>query len=311
MKRIMNQVAGVLHIPALTIGAKTYHPGRLLMLLLSLVFLYSMMLLVDWIGWGQLLAFKSVLYEHRVELLQYMAVGFVAQLIDGALGMAYGVSSTSFLLSLGLPPAAASASVHLAEVFTTGFSGLAHLTFRNVSRKLLGRLILPGMIGAAAGAYLLSSFDGDFMKPFISLYLLIMGGIIIRKALRKQSPAEQSTKNLGALAAFGGLVDAIGGGGWGPVVTTTLLGRGHHARYVIGSVNTAEFFVALTSSIFFLLMLGSQPWLIVMGLVLGGLFSAPLAAWLCQRLKPRTLMLIVGTVIILLSLRTVFTSWVL
>lgn len=237
------------------------------------------------------------------QLLYFMLVGFGAQMIDGALGMAYGVSSTSFLLGLGIPPALASSSVHVAEVFTSGISGLSHLKMGNVDRKLFQRLLLPGAAGAILGAYVLTSIDGNTIKPFIAVYLLIMGIVIIRKAFRRTS-LERQEKSLAPLALFGGFVDAVGGGGWGPVVASTLLGKGHNPRYAIGSVNLAEFFVALAGASTFLVLIGTGNWQIILGLVLGGAFAAPFAAYLCQKFAPKTLMIMVGVLIIGLSIRT-------
>lgn len=238
------------------------------------------------------------------EFLTYVLVGFVAQMIDGALGMAYGVSSTSFLLSAGVPPAAASAGVHAAEVITSGVSGLSHLFIGNVNKKLVKNLIIPGVIGAILGAYVLTSIDGNAIKPFISAYLLIMGIIIIRKAFKKVKK-KKKTKRLAPLALFGGFVDSVGGGGWGPVVSSTLIGKGRNPKYTIGSVNLAEFFVALASASIFTLMLGFQNWKIILGLIAGGVIAAPLAALVVGRVKTKTLMIMVGTLIIILSLRTI------
>ena len=232
----------------------------------------------------------------------YLLVGVGAQLIDGALGMAYGVSSTSFLMSVGVSPAAASAAVHVSEVFTTGASGLAHLSFNNINKKLFKVMVIPGMLGAAAGAYAITSINGDFVKPFVSIYLLIMGFIILRKALRKNIE-KKSIKNIGLLALFGGFLDSIGGGGWGPVVTSTLLSSGRDPKYTIGTVNATEFFVAFTSAGVFTLFMGLQNVSIIAGLVIGGVFAAPFGALLVGKIKPKTLMILVGCLIIFLSIR--------
>jgi hypothetical protein len=237
------------------------------------------------------------------DFLIYILVGFLAQTIDGALGMAYGISSTTFLMSVGVNPAAASASVHIAEVFTAGASGLSHLKFKNVNKKLFRNLLIPGVIGAILGAYILTSIDGKVIKPFISGYLLIMGGVIISKALKKKTP-KKKTKNIVPLAAVGGFVDAIGGGGWGPVVASTLIGNGRDAKYTIGSVNLAEFFIALAGAGTFTVMMGVNNFIITLGLLLGGVAAAPFAAYICTKIKPKTLMIMVGILIILLSIRT-------
>src|SRR4051812_3137987 len=188
---------------------------------------------------------NSVLDFFNTQFFIFLGVGFIAQMIDGALGMAYGISSTTFLMSTGVPPAVASASVHVSEVFTTGVSGIAHWRFGNVDMKLLRKLIIPGAIGAALGAYVLSSFNGAVIKPYVSAYLIIMGFVVIIKAFKKKV-AFKEPKRVGWLALFGGFVDASGGGGWGPVVTTTLIGSGNHPRLTIGTVNAVEFFIALT-----------------------------------------------------------------
>lgn len=235
----------------------------------------------------------------------FVLVGFAAQLIDGALGMAYGIISNTFLLSIGVPPAAASASVHLAEVFISGVSGFSHWRLGNIDRELVKRLLIPGVLGGVAGAYLLASFPGDVLKPYVSFYLLIMGGFILAKAFRRAQENKRVTTHLIPLGLVGGFFDAVGGGGWGPIVTTTLVARGNHPRYSIGSVNLAEFFVTFAESVTFLLTIGLTNWQIVVGLLIGGVVAAPLAAFATKRLPVRFLMSFVGVLIIVLSLRTI------
>jgi uncharacterized membrane protein YfcA len=233
-------------------------------------------------------------------------VGLIAQAIDGALGMAYGITSTSFLLATGSSPAVASASVHIAEVFTTGVSGIAHIKLGNVSRTLFLRLLLPGIAGATAGALLVSSIDGDVIKPFVAAYLLGMGLFVLSKAFRKRRVNQGEPRHVAKLGLVGGFVDAAGGGGWGPVVTTTLVGTGHDPRTTIGSVNLAEFFLTFVSAGVFSLLVDEAPWATVAGLVVGGLFAAPLAALMTRRLNTRTLLVLVGLVIVAISL---FNLW--
>lgn len=230
-----------------------------------------------------------------------VAVGLLAQAIDGALGMAYGITSTTFLLSTGVPPAMASASVHIAEIFTTGVSGISHAKLGNVDKKLFVRLLIPGMIGAVLGALLITHVDGNAIKPYIAGYLLIMGVYILSKAWRKIKSSSAEPKHVGKLALFGGFVDAAGGGGWGPVVTTTLVSRGNDPRKTIGSVNFAEFFLALAGAASFALLAASGVWILVLGLVIGGLFAAPFAALMTKSLAPRALLILVGTLITLMS----------
>ena len=237
----------------------------------------------------------------------FILVGFVAQLIDGALGMAYGVSCNTFLLSIGVPPAAASASVHMAEVVTTGISGASHWRLGNLDVNLIKRLAIPGVLGAVAGAYILTQIDSAWLKPIVSTYLLIMGIVILVKALGKNHSERKVTSHISVLGLTGGFFDAIGGGGWGPIVTTTLVARGNNPRLTIGSVNFSEFFVTFSQSVVFVLTLNfSQYWQIILGLLIGGAIAAPLAATITKRLPLKALMLAVGILIILLSIRTLY-----
>jgi uncharacterized membrane protein YfcA len=240
------------------------------------------------------------------EILYYIAGGFIAQMIDGALGMAYGVTATTFLLSVGITPAAASASVHASEVFTSGVSGYMHLKFGNVNSKLFKTLVIPGIIGAILGAYVLSSLEeySTYIKPIVSIYTLFLGVIIIRKALIKRMEKRQ-LKRVGVLALFGGYLDSIGGGGWGPIVSSTLIASGRHPKYTIGSVNLTEFFVSLASSITFFTVIGLGYWQVIIGLILGGIVAAPIAAKLANKLPVKSMMILVGMVIIIVSLRQI------
>ena len=240
------------------------------------------------------------------EILYYIAGGFIAQMIDGALGMAYGVTATTFLLSVGITPAAASASVHASEVFTSGVSGYMHLKFGNVNSKLFKTLVIPGIIGAILGAYVLSSLEeySSLIKPIVSIYTLFLGVIIIRKALIKRIE-KRPLKRVGVLALFGGYLDSIGGGGWGPIVSSTLIASGRHPKYTIGSVNLTEFFVSLASSITFFTVIGLGYWQVIIGLILGGVVAAPIAAKLANKLPVKSMMILVGMVIIIVSLRQI------
>ena len=242
------------------------------------------------------------------DLLFYSLAGFVAQMIDGALGMAYGVSCTSILLAFGYTPSVASASVHMAEIVTSGVSGHFHWRLGNVDPALFRNLVWPGMIGGAVGAYALSSLPGDAMKPWIAVYLAAMGIRIIIKAINGRPPTVVTAHRVEALGFVGGLLDALGGGGWGPIVTSTLVGRGHEPRMAIGSVNRAEFFVTIVQSATFVVMLGVTNLNVVIGLCLGGALAAPMAAHVARKLKAEHLMMAVGILIVLLSLRTLLTS---
>lgn len=249
---------------------------------------------------------KSVFTD---KLLFFMGVGLTAQVIDGALGMAYGATSSSLLLGLGVSPAMTSTSVHVAEVFTTGASGIAHFKLGNVNKKLFLHLLIPGMVGAVIGAYLLSDrIDGDIIKPFMSAYLMILGILILRKALQRNKP-KSKTRRLGPLAFFGGFMDAVGGGGWGPIVTSTLLSKGRTVNYTIGSVNAAEFFISVSSAGTFLLFNGIDSWQVIIGLIIGGVIASPFAAILVKRMKRKPLMIMVGVLVIAMSLRTIILAF--
>ncbi|WP_229236004.1 sulfite exporter TauE/SafE family protein [Dyadobacter tibetensis] len=244
------------------------------------------------------------------EFFYFLMAGFIAQMIDGALGMAYGVTASTFLLTIGVPPAAVSASVHTSEIFTSGVSGYLHLKFGNVNSKLFKKILIPGVIGAITGAYLVSSLEQYIfiIKPLVALYTLILGILIIQKALKKRVE-KRPIKKIGWLAWFGGTMDSIGGGGWGPIVTSTLIARGRHPKYTIGSVNLAEFFVSLASSVTFITLIGFSHWQIVLGLILGGMTAAPIAASLSRRLPIKTMMIMVGTIVIIVSLRIIYMVW--
>jgi uncharacterized protein len=227
------------------------------------------------------------------EFLWYVLAGFAAQLVDGSLGMAYGVTASTLLLGLGVPPAATSATVHAAECLTTGASAISHHAFGNVNRVLFRRLLIPGIIGAVLGAYILTSIPGDVLKPYIAGYLLIMGCVIVLKAFR-EFPPRTVTTHLAPLGFFGACLDALGGGGWGPIVATNLIVRGSDLRETVGSVNAVEFFVTLAASITFILSLGLSHWSIILGLGVGGVLAAPLGAWACKRIPVKPFMILIG-----------------
>lgn len=237
------------------------------------------------------------------DFLTYVAIGFAAQLVDGALGMAYGVTASSLLLGLGVPPAVTSATVHAAECFTTGSSALSHRAFGNIDRQLFRRLLLPAVLGAAAGAYLLTRIDGRALVPWIAGYLLLLGALIVLRAFRA-CPSNAVTSHLAPLGFGGAFADAVGGGGWGPIVASNLLARGNGFRVTVGSVNAVEFFVTLTASLVFLLTLGFAHWQVIAGLAVGGVVAAPLGAWLVRHARPRPMSIVVGLVVVAFSVRT-------
>lgn len=244
------------------------------------------------------------------DIFYFIMAGFVAQMIDGALGMAYGVTATTFLTSVGISPVFATASVHSSEIFTSGVSGYMHLKFGNVNSRLFKVVLIPGVIGAALGAFLITKLAdveviANYLSPAISVYTAILGILILKKALVKHQK-KKPVRQIGLLAWFGGFVDAIGGGGWGPIVNSTLIAAGRHPRYTIGSVNLAEFFVSFASSVVFALYAGLDNYgLVILGLILGGMIAAPIAARLAQKLPVKTMMILVGIVIIIVSLRKI------
>jgi len=235
------------------------------------------------------------------QFLFFVLVGLAAQLVDGALGMAFGLVSSSVLLSMGVPPAAVSASVHTAEVFTTGASGASHLAMRNVDKRLFLRLALPGMIGGAIGAYVLTQLPGDVIRPFIYAYLLILSIVILLRATGRLMPKKE-VRRVPVLGFFAGLLDATGGGGWGPVATSTLLARGGTARTTIGTVNAAEFLVTVSISVTFFLTMGLQHLDVILGLLVGGMIAAPLAALFVRHVRERWVLLAVGILVMAISL---------
>lgn len=247
-----------------------------------------------------------------LEFWTFFGVGFLAQLVDGAMGMAYGVVSSTVLLAFGVPPAQASASVHVAEVFTTAASGTSHALHKNVNWRLFRRLVVPGAIGGILGAYVLTQIDGNAIRPFITAYLAIIGAFILYKGLvTHHRPPREIGWEAAPLGLAGGLLDAVGGGGWGPVVTSTLVVSGSAPRQTIGTVNTAEFVITVAISATFIIALLTGNWVgskdiaghawAVGGLIAGGVLAAPVATWMVKIIQQRTLMIMVGTLIILIA----------
>lgn len=236
--------------------------------------------------------------------------GFAAQLVDGALGMGYGVTSTTVLLSIGVNLPAISGSVHTAEMFSSGISGYSHYKFGNVNKKLFKTLLIPGVLGAIGGAYLLSKLGNEYanyVRPVLAAYTLFLGVKIIRNVFRKNAE-QKKVKRVGWLAGAGGFLDSFGGGGWGPLVTSTLISKGKSPRYVIGSVSITEFFVTLASALTFFALLGVSHWQVILGLIVGGAVAAPIAARLAGKLPLKTMFLSVGILVIIWSLRIIIKS---
>lgn len=241
----------------------------------------------------------------------YMLIGFLAQLIDGSLGMAFGVISSTILLSIGQAPAVVSASVHTAEMVVTAFSAGSHIYFKNVNWKLCLPLAFFGAVGGVLGATVLVNIDGDVIKPFISIYLGLIGLFILWKATltgKEAPPGLLPVSGLSALGIGGGVLDACGGGGWGPIVTSNLIARGDNPRQVIGSVNTSEFIVSMAITVAFIATLGIHFTPVVMGLLAGGVLAAPLGAFLLRVVPTKVLMALVGFLITGLSIYQIVKS---
>lgn len=235
------------------------------------------------------------------ELFLFISIGFIAQLIDGCLGMAYGVFSTSTLIAMGVPLPVASASVHFSEIFTTFASGFAHLKFKNIDIPLLKKLAIPGIVGGVIGAYFLYSFQSDILKKLIAIYLLILGIRILVLAY-KTNRRQSQTKSIPLLGFLGGFFDALGGGGWGPIVNTTLIAQGNSPKRIIGTTSVAEFFVTVTQSMMLFSFIGLYYWEIIFGLIVGGVCAAPISAYICQKIHTKLLMFVVAVVIIIMNL---------
>jgi siroheme synthase-like protein len=270
------------------------------------------------LGYGLLsmVPFREIVFSIRdlpasIDPIFYWMIlaGFAAQLVDGALGMGYGVTCTTILLSLGVNLPVISGSIHTAEMFSSGISGYSHYRFGNVNKKLFRVLLIPGVIGAILGAIALSKLGveyAEYVRPVLAAYTLILGLRILMSVFVKRKP--KKVKRVGWLAGAGGFLDSFGGGGWGPLVTSTLISKGRTPKYVIGSVSLTEFFVTLASAVTFFTMLGISHWQVIAGLILGGLLAAPIAARLVGKLPIRTMFIGVGGLVIFWSLRILLKS---
>lgn len=271
-------------------------------------FMFLGYLVLSYIPFNDLLV---TVREFHIDPIFYWMIlaGFAAQLVDGALGMGYGVTCTTILLSLGVNLPVISGSIHTAEMFSSGISGYSHYKFGNVNKKLFMALLIPGVLGAIAGAIVLSTVGveyADYVRPILAAYTLFLGIKIIRSIFRKNKP--QKIKKVGWLAGAGGFLDSFGGGGWGPLVTSTLISKGRTPKYVIGSVSLSEFFITFASALTFFTLLGISHWQIIAGLVLGGMIAAPLAAKLVGKLPMKTMFICVGSLVIFWSLRILLKS---
>lgn len=248
--------------------------------------------------------FFDALASHGVTetVLLIFLLGFVSQAVDGALGMAFGVMSSTGLMAIGVPPAGASAIVHTAEIATTGAAGASHAWFRNVDWSLFRRLALAGVVGGIIGALVLANIDGKAIQPFVAAYLLLMGALILLRAMKMEPMEDARTGYAAPLGLIGGFLDAVGGGGWGPMVSSTLIGSGQAPRKVIGTVSASEFCVTTAIAVAFFTQLGISHVDYVLALVAGGLLAAPFGAIIARKVRPRPLMFAVGGLVFLLAL---------
>lgn len=253
-------------------------------------------------------AFSFISNVFTKDLLIFISIGIITQLLDGALGMGYGVACSSFLLGLGLTPAYTSATVHLAKSFNTGASGISHLRFQSLNQKLFRSLLIPGIIGSVVGAWLLADIiNNDLVKPFVALYLLVLGILILLKPFIK-AKEKRRVKRISWLAVVGGFIDSIGGGGWGPIVTSNLLRKGRVNTYSVGSVNIVEFFVALAAALTFIYFGKFSGWQAIIGLVVGGVLAYPFTSFFVSKVNRTAITLFLGSLVIGFSIHTFLTS---
>ncbi len=276
------------------------------LILFAFFFMFFGHVVLSYVPFNDLLVSTINLSREMDKYFYWMILaGFLAQLVDGALGMGYGVTCTTIMLSLGINLPAISGSIHTAEMFSSGASGYSHYKFGNVNKRLFKALLIPGVVGAVIGAYLLAKFGNeyaDYIRPALALYTLFLGTKIIITSFRKNQRVTK-VKRVGWLAGAGGFLDSFGGGGWGPLVTSTLISKGRTPKYVIGSVSITEFFVTLASALTFFSMIGISHWQVIAGLIIGGMAAAPIAARLAGKLPLKTMFLCVGSLVIIWSLR--------
>jgi siroheme synthase-like protein len=277
-----------------------------------------------WLIWGAIIIaivvavtalwYKEPTFKTYVQVIPpmfyyFLGAGFLFALIDGAIGMSYGVTTTSFSLTMGIPPAAASMGVHLSEIMSNGIAGWMHYRMGNINWKLFKMLLIPGIIGAVSGAYILSSLEhySQYTKPFVSLYTLILGLVILSKAFKlKRKRVTEKIKRIPLLGLGGGFIDAVGGGGWGSIVLSTLIAGGRSPRFSLGTVKLSRFFIALMSSLTFITMLNGNHWEAVAGLVIGSALASPIAAKISNQISTKAIMVSVGVIVILISIKSIF-----
>ncbi len=287
---------------------KKLSPAALSWMIWSIVVVFTGIII--YAIWQQEPVFRGYVEGINPQFYWFLIAGFIFAMIDGAIGMSYGVTSTTFSLSMGIPPASASTAVHISEILSNGIAGWMHYRMGNINKKLFKLLLFPGIIGAVTGAYILSSLEeyAHYTKPLISVYTFILGIVILNKAgifKKKAIKNKSKIKKIGTLGFTGGFIDAVGGGGWGSIVLSSLIAGGRNARYSLGTVKLSRFFIALMSSLTFVTMLDGLRWYAVAGLVLGSAIASPIAARVSNKLSAKTIMVAVGVIVILVSLRAV------
>ncbi len=253
-------------------------------------------------------AFKTFIENVNPQFYYFLGAGFLFAMVDGAIGMSYGVTSTTFSLSMGIPPASASMGVHLSEIMSCGIAGWMHYRMGNINWKLFKLLVIPGIIGAVTGAYLLSSLEhySVYTKPVVSIYTLILGFVILSKAFNiKRKKSADKVKRISLLGLGGGFIDAVGGGGWGSIVLSTLIAGGRSPIFSLGTVKLSRFFIAMMGSITFIAMVSSDHWQAVAGLILGSALASPIAAKISNKISTKTIMVSVGIIVILVSIKSI------
>jgi len=312
-----NKVEKLNHITKVLITKKDIDTGEKKWRRIATISLFAFLFMFIWhivfsyVTFGELWLSITQLPKQIDSVFYWMILaGFLAQMVDGALGMGYGVTCAIVMLSIGIKLPAISGSIHTAEMFSSGASGYSHYRFGNVNKKLFKALLIPGIIGAVAGAFLLSKFGDEYsqyVRPFLAAYTLFLGVKIFMAAFKKNRKASK-IKHVGWLAGAGGFLDSFGGGGWGPLVTSSLISKGRTPRYVIGSVSITEFFVTLASALTFFSLLGISHWQVIAGLIIGGVVAAPLAAKLAGKLPLKTMLIAVGTMVVIWSIRLLVKS---
>jgi siroheme synthase-like protein len=299
--RKLNEVTSVLVEP------KIVQPKKNFQWLIWCSIIFSLIVAIAGL-WYNEPQFKSYVQGINPVFYYFLGAGFLFALIDGAIGMSYGVTTTTFSLSMGIPPASASMGVHLSEILSNGIAGWMHYRMGNINWKLFKLLLIPGIIGAVSGAYILSSLEhySQYSKPFVSLYTLILGIVIFSKAVNlKRKRAGTKIKRIGLLGFGGGFIDAVGGGGWGSIVLSTLIAGGRNPRFSLGTVKLSRFFIALMSSLTFITMINGKHWEAVFGLVFGSALASPIAAKISNKISTKAIMVSVAVIVILISLKSI------